>query len=154
MTAPVARPWRAGDKTSCLALFDSNLPRFFAPDERAEFETFLDALTLRPAPYLVLERGGRIVACGGLEVEPGGRQASLTWGMVNRALHGQRLGTALTTARLDLARAMPRLERLVLATSQHVGGFYQGLGFETEKITPGGFGPGLDRWDMALDLRA
>ncbi|NTT84677.1 GNAT family N-acetyltransferase [Tabrizicola fusiformis] len=144
------RPFRPDDITACLALFDGNCPRFFAPSEREEFASFLTAPRPSDAPYLVLEDEGDILACGGIEIS--GPDAHLTWGMVARDRHGQRLGTRLTEARLALARTLPGVERLILSTSQHTQGFYAGFGFAVTAHTPDGFGPGLDRVDMALLL--
>lgn len=142
------RPFRPDDITACLAIFDGNCPRFFAPSEREEFAAFLTAPHPADAPYLVLEDEGDILACGGIAVS--GPDAHLTWGMVARDRHGQRLGTRLTEARLALARTLPGVERLILSTSQHTQGFYAGFGFAVTAHTPDGFGPGLDRVDMAL----
>lgn len=93
------RPCAAGDRDACLALFDGNTPRFFDPSERACFAAWLETST---QPYLVIERSGRIVACGGHAIEAGGSVASLCWGMVAQD----------------------------------------------------GFGPGIDQWDMMLQLPA
>jgi len=152
MTDILSRRYRPGDRTACLAIFDSNTPPFFAPEERAEFGRFLETLERAGWPYLVLTRAGRVVACGGLIVEAEPSRASFTWGMVDRAHHGQGLGTRLTQARLALARELPGIAELVLATSQHSRGFYEGIGFTAQCLTPDGFGPGLDRWDMILRL--
>lgn len=151
--AVTVRPYAPADLGACLALFDSNLPRFFAPGERPEFQAFLSPPappTL--APYLVLEQSGRPVACGGLSIDPPARRASLTWGMVDRARQGQGLGRRLTEARLDLARALPGLNEVILATSPLTLGFYARFGFVPTGCIPDGFGPGLDRWDMVLRL--
>lgn len=145
------RPYEPSDLAACLALFDGNTPRFFAPQERAEFRAFLETLPAEDRPYLVLTKAGEVIACGGLIVEPEGR-ASFTWGMVARDHHGQRLGTRLVQARLELARRMPGITELALSTSQHTRGFYEGFGFTTRAVTPNGFGPGLDRCDMVLPL--
>jgi len=143
------RPYRAGDRDACLALFDGNTPRFFDPSERAAFAAWLDEST---QPYLVILRDGRIVACGGHAIEAGGTVASLCWGMVAQDLHGQGLGRALTQARLDAIGATPGVASVRMNTSQHTQGFYAGYGFVTVKVTPDGFGPGIDQWDMVLQL--
>lgn len=152
MAQVTARPFAAGDGTACLALFDGNVPRFFAAEERAEFEAFLAGPALGPDPYLVLDQNGALVGCGGLSRAPGTRRVSLSWGMVDRARQGQGLGRMLTETRLALARTLPGIDTVALNTSQHTQGFYARFGFAVEKITPDGFGPGLDRWDMILRL--
>lgn len=153
MTDVYSRPYLPKDRSACLAIFDGNVPTFFAARERLEFIDCLDAVNDTDQPYLVLIRNGAIVACGGLYVEPGTRQARLSWGMVDHALHRQGLGRHLTEARLALARGMPGIVEIGLATSQHSQGFYARLGFAVQKVTPDGLAPGLDQWDMVLRLR-
>jgi ribosomal protein S18 acetylase RimI-like enzyme len=144
-----ARPYVAADRAACLALFDSNAPRFFDPSERAGFEQFLDEMRW---PYQVIEREGRVVACGGHAVEPDGRTVSLCWGMVEQGLHGQGLGRRLTEARLAAARAEPGVTAVRLDTGQHTTGFYERFGFVIERVVRDGYAPGSDRFDMRLDL--
>lgn len=144
-----ARPYDAADREACLALFDSNAPRFFDPSERGDFERFLDEMRW---PYQVIARDGRIVACGGHAVEPDGRTVSLCWGMVEQGLHGQGLGRRLTEARLAAARAEPGVTAVRLDTGQHTTGFYERFAFEITRVVKDGYAPGSDRFDMRLSL--
>jgi predicted GNAT family N-acyltransferase len=143
------RPYGAGDRGACLGLFDSNVPRFFSASERDDFAVYLDAPS---GPYLVLERAGQIVACGGHASEADGTTGALCWGMADGALHGTGLGRRLTEARIEAARQTPGLTALRLSTSQHTEGFYRRYGFQTVRLTPDGFGPGLDEHEMRLEL--
>src|ERR671914_1783496 len=69
------RDYRATDRASCLVVFESNVPKFFAPSERRDFEVFLNAL---PGPYLVTEdEAGAICGCGGYAVSLGTATADL-----------------------------------------------------------------------------
>ena len=150
------RPYHPRDRAACLALFDSNVPDDFRPEERPEFEAFLDD---RPGPYLVLEDGaGVIVAAGGYAREPGtgtgSGTAALCWGMVARSRQGEGLGRLLVEARLDAVREDPDVSDIVLHTSHRVRGFYERLGFVAEGVVEDGLAPGLHRVDMrrkALD---
>lgn len=146
----VTRPFAPPDRSDCLALFDGNLPRFFAPEERADFDAFLRALADPQDDYLVLLHEEEIVACGGLSREEGAGR--LVWGMVARDLHHQGIGTALLEARLAQARRLPGVAEVRLATSQHSAGFYESFGFVVTGLQPEGFGPGIDRLDMVLKL--
>ncbi|MCY1125993.1 GNAT family N-acetyltransferase [Frigidibacter sp. RF13] len=148
----LSRAYEPSDFDRCLSIFDGNLPDFFDPTERAEFIQFLHDTATWAAPYLVLEFDGLVIACGGLERAPGSRCAGLSWGMVDRPLHGTGLGTQLTEARLALARALPGIDEVILSTSQHTRGFYERFGFAVTQITRDGFGQGLDRCDMRLSL--
>ncbi|WP_420009743.1 GNAT family N-acetyltransferase [Xanthomonas sacchari] len=145
------RPYARQDYVACLALFDSNVPQFFDRSEHAAFERFLEQ-DVGTWHYLVIVRAGAVVACGGHALSIDGRVASLGWGMVDRRLHHQGLGRALTQARLDACRRSAGLARIELDTSQHTQAFYARFGFTVERVVADGYGPGLDRWDMALDL--
>lgn len=144
------RDYTIADRSACLVVFDSNVPEFFVPPERADFAAFLDAL---PGPYLVAEDGsGTIVGCGGYAVTPGTTTADLCWGMVARERHGAGLGRLLLEARLERIHRDPTADSVALNTSQHTRGFYERYGFITERVVPDGFAPGLDRCDMRLAL--
>jgi len=144
---PRARAYTPKDRGPCLALFDSNVPRYFLPHERGEFESFLEDL---PGPYVVLVLGDEIVACGGYAWSAGGRRVDLCWGMVRRRDHGRGLGRHLTLARLDSALRHPEVEEVGLSTSQRTAGFYERLGFRVVAVESDGYGPGLDRCEMRL----
>ncbi|MFW6079187.1 MAG: GNAT family N-acetyltransferase [Gemmatimonadota bacterium] len=145
-----ARDYAPADRDGCLAVFESNVSEFFLPSEREEFEAFLGDL---PGPYLVLEdAAGRVVACGGYAVAPGTATADLCWGMVLRELQGTGLGRRLTEARLARIRRDGVARAVALRTSQHTRGFYERLGFATERVVPDGVAPGLDRCEMRLEL--
>jgi predicted N-acetyltransferase YhbS len=129
----------------------SNTPDFFADEELADFEGFLADI---PGTYLaVLDEAGEVVACGGFDVDGEG-VAVLTWGMVRRDLHRAGIGSRLLGERLDRIAADPRARRVRLDTSQHSRPFFERFGFEVTGHTPDGYAPGLDRYDMALELQA
>jgi len=148
---PILRPYQPGDRAACLRLFDANTPRFFLPEERRDFEGWLDGEE-GPAEYLVIEEGGQVVACGGLWFSPDpARPAGFAWGMVHPNRQRQGLGRTLALARLDRLRALG-VPHAALDTSQHTAPFYARLGFREVKRTPDGYGPGLHRVDMVADL--
>ena len=61
-----ARAARAQDIPACVGLMGGNVPRYFTAGEPAEFEPWLRADS---SPFLVVELGGEIVACGGYTVD-------------------------------------------------------------------------------------
>ena len=146
------REYRQDDLVRVLAIFDSNVPEFFTIPERTDFEAFLNDL---PGPYLVIEDArGDLVACGGYAIVPAESRADLCWGMVSLKQHGRGIGRTLTQLRIEAARSDPRVDSVILNTSQHTRGFYETLGFVTERVVVDGFAPGLDRCDMRLTARA
>ena len=151
MPALTFRPYTPADLAGCLALFDSNVPTFFAQSERADYQAFLQDPQDR-GEYFVLERGGELAACGGVFVKAGG-EAGLSWGMVRGDLHGQRLGAALVAYRLGWLREhRPGVREARIETSQHTEGYYARHGFLTVSRTPDGFAPGMDQIEIILGL--
>lgn len=147
----MTRAYRPSDITACLDIFDGNTPKFFSPVERGEFEQFLTNCAVA-WEYQVIERNGRLVACGGHAIDKDAKSANFCWGMVASDLHGTGLGKMLTWARLTAASALNEIAIVRLDTSQHTQGFYAQFGFLPERIIPDGYGPGLDQWEMVLDL--
>jgi ribosomal protein S18 acetylase RimI-like enzyme len=141
-----------------MRIFRSNMPRFFTRSEEGDFAGWLDALD-GPlgkededdvAYYYVGELQGSVIACGGWGIRTGADHATLIWGMVDAAHHGSGIGRALTRHRLDdFGAAYPSMD-MTIDTSHHTEGFYERLGFQTEKITEDGYAPGLHRHDMRL----
>ena len=148
----LSRPYLPSDLAACLAIFDSNVPRYLAAEERPDYLEYLDSVNAVDRPYQVLTRQNSVIACGSLIVDSETREARLAWGMVDRSLHRQKLGTALTQARLALARTTPGIARVGLETSQHTFEFYRKFGFEVAKVTPDGLAAGLDSYEMVLHL--
>ncbi len=146
---PTHRSYQPSDREACLALFESNVPRFFHAGERQDFIEFLDAAE---CAYVVVTEGDAVVGSGGFTLSDNGQVANLCWGMVRRDHHGQGLGALLLRARLQAIAANTPACYVRLATSQHTAGFYQRYGFVVQSIQPDGFAPGLDEVEMRLSL--
>lgn len=146
----ISREYEPADFDRCLGVFDTNVPEFFLPEERQEYGAFLEAL---PGPYFVLlNESHTIIGSGGYAIKPSTGTADLCWGMVRRELHGQGLGRALTTLRLERIVQEPEVREVAMHTSQHTEAFYKVLGFRTIEIRADGYGPGLDRCEMRLTI--
>ena len=142
------RVYQARDRAVCLAVFATNVPRFFHAGEAQDFATFLDGETEH---YLVVLEGEDIVGCGGFALSDDGQQASLCWGMIRRERHGRGIGAQLLRARLQ-AIAGTAAKSVRLSTSQHTEGFYRRFGFAVQSVQADGLAPGLDAVEMRLDL--
>lgn len=144
------RHYRREDLQGCLAVFDTNVPLFFRQHERDEYQSFMQAL---PGPYFVLEnKKGEVVGCGGYAVVAEDERADLCWGMIRADVQRGGLGRLLTEARLRHAAADPRIKAVAINTSQHTVGFYERLGFRTVEVIADGYAPGLDRCEMLRDV--
>lgn len=145
--APVVqiRPYVAADRHACIAVFRSNLPRYFDNSELPEFEAFLENPI---GDYFVLQLDGSVVACGGCYVRDGiGR---LSWGMVSRENHRTSIGTTLLAWRIDQLFLLPEISEIAIDTSQHTAGFFIRHGFCTTQQVTDGFGAGIDQVSMSL----
>lgn len=146
------RRYQATDIECCLAVFDSNVPKFFAPHERAEFAEFLVKST---DPYfVVVDEQAQVIGCGGYYVDRERAAAGLTWGMVHNTLHRQGVGRFLLFARLQRICGEPEVTKVLINTSQHSYGFFQKVGFVVEAIREHGFAVDLHEYKMVLVLTA
>ncbi|MBC9929106.1 GNAT family N-acetyltransferase [Chitinophaga qingshengii] len=150
----IIRPYTAADKPACLAAFRSNMPKFFAPGELTDFDTWLEEqgkrdLSDRNECYYVLALNNEIIGCGGYYIRGNGT-AIMTWGLLHQQYHKQGWGKKLLLHRVAVIREICPSCTIQLDTSQHSAPFFEKLGFEVTKITPDFFGPGLDRYDMEL----
>lgn len=150
------RRYEARDRAACVAIFGSNCPQYFDPSERELLLGWLDACEqgrLRHATslaeeFLVLERDGAVLSCGGFYVLRTPQRASMVWGMVQREHHREGLGRELLVHRIELLRSSYPDHAITLDTSQHTAPFFERLGFRVTARKPDGYGPGLDRIDM------
>lgn len=141
------RPFSSADKQACLAIFDANCPSFFAPNERADFESFLEA---SPIGYEVCEVAGRVVAAFGLICEDrcGVR---LNWIMLDPHSKGIGLGSAIMKRVIAQGKAS-QSPLIGIAASHKSAPFFAKFGAVVTAHTEDGWGPGMDRVDMELLL--
>lgn len=134
-----------------LQLFRGNLAPYFTPGEEADFLQFLrEEVVADGLPYFVAElpEWPGLAAAGGYALNP--EHAVLTWGMVERRLHGRGVGRAFTGFRIrECRRAYPG-RAIEINTSQHTEAFYAKLGFRTLAVEPDKWAPGLHEVHMLL----
>ncbi|MGD9588860.1 MAG: GNAT family N-acetyltransferase [Pyrinomonadaceae bacterium] len=142
------RPFADADLDAVIAVFRSNIPKYFGPEEEQGLRDFLR--DTRAEDYHVVEVDGEVVGAGGIALNED-NTVSLCWGMVRNDLIGTGLGKEMTLFRMDRSREKWPGVPIVLNTSQHTEGFYLKLGFRTVEHTPDGHGPGIDSCKMRLD---
>ena len=140
------REYAPADRDACLAVFASNTPTFFREHEQAHFADFLDRM---PCPFFVVEdEDGRVIGCGGYAPQRG----TLCYGMVAGPLHRRGVGRFLLRERLRRWYEGHGPSLIKVNTSQHASGFFERAGFVTTRVVPDGHAPGLDRYEMELQL--
>ena len=142
------RDYRASDIDACLAIFDANCPQFFAPNERGDYCEFLQR---SPPGYMVATFDGLVVGAFGVAVEQKQRSARLNWIMIDPSSHGLGVGSIMMRRALETAVESAAAD-LAIAASQYSAGFFARFGAGEIRRTADGWGPGMDRVDMIIDL--
>ena len=141
------RRYSSDDLERVVAIFRSNIPKYFGPGEEPGLRDFLEEFS---DDYYVCEIDGEVVGAGGIAVNAD-ETVSLCWGMIRADHLGTGLGRELTQYRINKAREKSGGLPLVISTSQHTQGFYEKFGFKLTEHTPDGFGPGIDICKMRLE---
>ena len=148
MTAAISfRPYSTLDREACLALVDSNCPQFFAPNERGDYETFLDHA---PRGYEVGLLARRVVGAYGLTAYLSGNHR-LNWILVDPNVRGLGIGSMMMSRIVAQASALC-VKRIEIAASHLSASFFARFGAIMVAETKHGWGPGIHRHDMALAL--
>jgi ribosomal protein S18 acetylase RimI-like enzyme len=136
------RPYQLSDREEVLNLFDSNIPEYFAPEERTEFIKFLNA---EKEVYDVLLYQCNLVGAGGFCTHDQ-HEARIVWFMILSDLHAEGFGRALILRLLEFITKDTSYKCISLMTSQLTDGFYQKFGFKTTKRV-------ADFWFKGMHLR-
>jgi GNAT superfamily N-acetyltransferase len=143
----VFRPYRREDYNACIDIFDANCPVYLAPNERQDYESFLESA---PEGYEVCEVDGHVRGGFGL-FRNRNNETRLNWIMVDSKTHGMGIGARIMERVIQLGRNSGTTV-IGLSTSQRVAPFFEGYGTITTSIAKGGHGLGVDSVDMVLPL--
>ncbi len=146
----IFRRYTPADRSTCIAILDSNMPRFFSDQDRTEFLAFL--ATPVKMYHVLEERPGHIIGCGGIATRSQERIGVLTWGMIHPRYHRRGWGSLLAFLRLSQFTAYPEMQKIILNTSQETVGFYEKLGFHTTDFVANFYGEGLHCYKMEQPL--
>jgi len=141
------RPYQPEDKLACLSLFDANCPEFFAPNERLDYEGFLEA---NPLNYELCLIEGHIAGAFGL-IGDGLQHNSLNWILLDPRSHGMGIGSAIMNRVTRLGRTSG-VNLVSIAASHKSAPFFAKLGATEIAVIDDGWGKGMHRVDMELRL--
>ena len=131
---------------SCLSIFKTNIPIFFASKEEILFCNYLLKKDLYY--YILFNKNNKLVASGGFAFNKNSKSIDLTWGMVAFKAHNKGFGTIMTNYRLkEIERIYPKTN-ITLNTTQKTFEFYMKFGFKLQNITKDYYTIGLHRYDM------
>lgn len=135
-------------RMACLALFDANCPDFFAQNERADYEAFLDQIV---TGYFVCIMDDSVVGAFGMsEVEVAERRR-LTWIMLAAAAQGSGIGRTMVAEVMAAARSTGA-SALDIAASHRSASFFARFGAREIRRIENGWGTGMHRIDMEILL--
>lgn len=119
------RTYTDDDFESCLALYQRLAPGRFPEDALEAFQSYLKAT---PRRYLLIEREGGLVACGGLHVNSLDH-STLVFGLVDQQHQGCGLGRLLLYARLAQIPLTTKNSVVSIFAVESSIGYYQKYGF-------------------------
>jgi len=128
-------------------MFSANCPEYFAPNERQDYEAFLDD---ESTGYEVCLLAGEIAGAFGLFAAGAGR-GRLNWILLDPGCKGLGIGSAVME-RVQAQARERRLGVIEIAASHKSAGFFELFGAVSIKTTPDGWGPSMHRVDMELCL--
>lgn len=128
----IIRLYHPTDKKDVMGLFDMNTPAYFAPEERAAFDHYLDH---ELEYYIVVEVNGLIAGCGGYNINEAEGIGYLSWDMVHPDYQGKSLGRQLVNHRVAQLKELTSVQAIHVRTSQHTHAFYEKCGFKLLTIT-------------------
>jgi GNAT superfamily N-acetyltransferase len=143
----IFKGYEARDKNACLSLFDENCPEYFAPNERTDFENFLDS---DPDEYQLCITDNKIVGVFGVMPDVD-NSCSIVWIMISAAAQGKGVGTQMMQYALDRAK-LPNVNKIYIATSHVAFKFFEKFGATIISKTKNGWGPDMHRIDMVIKL--
>jgi len=130
-----------------MGIFDANCPEFFAPNERQEYEEFLEGVS---GDYEVCEVDGTVLGAFGLFVD-GESVKTLNWILLDPQSQGIGVGSRIMERVIQLSRTS-QTKMVKIAASHKSAPFFARFGATTTSSTRNGWGPGMDRVDMELSI--
>ncbi|MFL5753612.1 MAG: GNAT family N-acetyltransferase [Bacteroidia bacterium] len=121
------RAYTPADKPALIEIFNSNVPKYFAPEEQDDLHA---CVAETGVSYFVLEKKGKVVGSGGIVVNEDDT-VSICWGMIHNSYHKTGLGKQLLEFRLQKLKELYPGKDVIVNTSQATELFFTKYGFKT-----------------------
>ncbi len=138
-------PYQSLHFNPCIELLRSNMQSYFAEEEVADFELFLNQDT-NSNNYSVGLLENKVVACGGWGKAED--RYYLRWGIVDGTKHKAGLGTQLLEYRMNAILQEIGNVDIFIKTSGQAHGFFTRYGFHLQTITKDGLAKDFDEYLM------
>ncbi|PTX22732.1 N-acetylglutamate synthase-like GNAT family acetyltransferase [Pontibacter mucosus] len=143
------RPYTPADKAQLLYLLRLNIPTYFAPEEESDFAGYLEK---EVEDYFVVEEAGELLGAGGVNYFPEEGVARISWDVIHPNHQGKGIGSRLLQHRINILKAKPGINTVIVRTTQLVYRFYEKQGFALEKTEKDFWAKGFDLYQLRLPL--
>ena len=145
----IIKPYQSEYYKECLAIFDENCPEYFAPNERADYQHYLEN---KPNAYFLVMMRGKVIGAFGLPIEQEHNVSTITWIMIRS--HYQRMGIGHKIMKhIDDTVRRQHVSVIKIAASHLSAPFFAKFGANTITRVEHGWGPNMHRIDMKLTIR-
>lgn len=133
------------NKNDVLDLIRLNTPNYFAPDEEADLNNYLE---MERELYYVLSIDNKIVGSGGINFADNKSIGKISWDMIHPDYQGQSLGAHLLKYRIEKLKSIESINKIAVRTSQLAYKFYEKQGFALKEIKKDYWAKGFDMYSM------
>ena len=141
----VIREYEPADKNAVMDLIRLNIPMYFAVEEEAAFDMYLDR---ERELYYVLLVDELIVGCGGINFADNMTHGKISWDIFHPDYQRKSLGSRLLRYRIEKLKTVESIRKMTVRTSQFVYGFYEKHGFELKEVVKNYWAQGFDLYYM------
>jgi len=143
------RLYTKSDKTRLIEIFNLNTPKYFDPKEVKDFEEYLQE---HSNTYLTIEQDNKIVGGIGYYIKEEDKSGRITWIFLDPNYTENGLGKMAVEHCLTILKLNPKVEKLVVTTSQLAYKFFEKFGYKVIKTEKDYWGQGLDLYLMESTL--
>jgi hypothetical protein len=143
------RHYKASDRNDLIRILRANMPKYFSPEDEAEFIRYLDEEQW-DINYTYINNGAEIIGCAGSYVDQNSNLC-LCWtffspGSIGHSRIATTLDHHISASACDLG--ISEQSSIFLNTTQIIARYLGRIGFNTAHIVQDGYGPGYDKVTM------
>ena len=139
------REYQTTDKYALIDLIRLNTPKYFAINEEADLNEYLDT---KRELYYVLLSDKKIVGCGGINFADNNTIGKISWDILHPQYQGKSLGPQVLKHRIEILKSISSIQKITVRTSQLAYKFYEKRGFVLNEIKRDFWAKGFDMYYM------